>query len=182
MPPAPRRACTSYAPIRWPVRTGTFNRSTRLTGESAYHHTHKESISKEISGRLDTSPMRDLVLQAQMDAERATPAVKTAALLHIARVLTKIDVNEAERTLDEALALAATLPDGEREILLGEGAALAATVSPPRALHLVREFILDRDSVLERVLFNMAAHGRATDAAAYLSDPIPGEAYPYAAA
>jgi len=126
--------------------------------------------------------MRDLLSEARENAERATLAVKTAALLHIARVLTKIDSIDAQRTLDEALALAATLPDGEREVLLGEGAALAATISPPQALRLVREVTLDRDSVLERVLFNMVAHGHAADAAAYLSAPPPGEPYPFGAA
>jgi uncharacterized protein (TIGR03435 family) len=126
--------------------------------------------------------MRDLVANARADAERAAPAVKAAALLHIARVLTTIDAADSVRTLDAALALAATLPEGERDVLLGEGAALAATISPRRALGLVREVVLDRDSVLTRALFNMLAHGHVGDAVAYLSEPTPGEAYPFAAA
>jgi uncharacterized protein (TIGR03435 family) len=126
--------------------------------------------------------MQQLLSRARQDAERAAPAVQCAALLHIARVLTKIDRTEAERTLDEALDLAATLSDGEREVLLGEGAALAATVSPQRAFDLIPHLSLDRDGILTRALFNMLEHGFVAEAAAYLGDAIRGEAYPFHAA
>lgn len=97
-------------------------------------------------------------------------------------MLTKINAAESVSTLDEALALAATLPDGERDILLGEGAVLAATVSPHRSFRFVREVVLDRDSVLTRALCKMLDHGHRADAVAYLSEPISGEAYPLSAA
>jgi uncharacterized protein (TIGR03435 family) len=125
---------------------------------------------------------QDLLSEAREQAERSAPAVKTAALLHLARVLTKVDRAEAEHLLDEGLALAATLPGDDRDILLGEAAALAATVSPQRAFPFARETSADRDSVLTRVLFNMIEHGYVADAVAYLTEPVPGEGYPFDAA
>ena len=121
---------------------------------------------------------QDLLADARGQAERSGPAVKAAALLHLARVLTKVDSAEAERVLDEGLALTATLPEGERDILIGEAATLAATVSPPRAFPLVREAHTDRESMLRRTLFNMLEHGHVLDAVAYLSEPAPGRAVP----
>jgi hypothetical protein len=126
--------------------------------------------------------LEDLLTVAREQAERSAPAVKTAALLHLARVSTKVNPSEASRLLDEGLALAATLPEGDREVLLGEAAALAATVAPQRALRLLDEVSLDRDSILRRVILNMLDHGHLDDAVAYLSDPAPGEAYPFDAA
>jgi hypothetical protein len=120
---------------------------------------------------------QDLVSEAREQAERSAPAVKTAALLHLARVLTKVNSAEAQHLLDQGLALAATLPEDERDILLGEGATLAATVSPQRAIRLAREVSCDREWVLTRVLFNMLDHGYVADAVAYLSEPVRGEAY-----
>ena len=128
--------------------------------------------------------LHDLVSDACGKAERSAPAVRAAALFHLARVLTKIDAADAPRVLEQGLALAATLPAEDREILLGEGAALAATVSPQRALSLVR----DRDATetrreaWPRALFNIIDHGHVADAVAYLSEPVAGEAYPFHAA
>jgi uncharacterized protein (TIGR03435 family) len=123
--------------------------------------------------------LQDLVSEAREQAERAAPAVKTAALFHLARVLTKVDPAEAEHVLDEGLALAATLPEDHQDVLLGEAAALAATVSPRKAFPLARKALLDRESVLVRTLINMLEHGHVADAVAYLSDPDPGDVYPF---
>jgi uncharacterized protein (TIGR03435 family) len=125
---------------------------------------------------------QDMVPDAREQADRSAPAVKAAALLHLARVLTKVDSAEAEHVLDEGLALTATLPEGERDILIGEAAALAATVSPRRAFPLALEAYTDRESVLRRALFNMLEHGHVQEAVAYLSEPAPGEPYPFEAA
>ena len=128
--------------------------------------------------------LQDLLSEAREQAERSAPAVKSAALLHIARVLTKIDAGEAERVLDEAVALAATLDEIDREIMLGETAALAATVAPRRALALMHEASAtdERLDALLRTLFNMIGHGHLADAVAYLSEPVAGYGYPYPAA
>jgi len=125
---------------------------------------------------------QDLLADAREQAVRSQPPVKAAAFLHLARVLTKVDSAEAERLLDEGLALAATLPEGDRDVLVGEAAALAATISPRRAFMLAREVFIDRESVLRRTLFNMLQHGYIPDAVAYLREPTPGEAYPFDAA
>jgi uncharacterized protein (TIGR03435 family) len=126
--------------------------------------------------------LQDLVSEAREQAERSAPAVKTAALCHLARVLTKVAPAEAEHVLDEGLALAATLPEDDRDVLLGEAAALAATVSPRKAFPLARQASLDRESVLLRALLNMLEHGHVADAVAYLSDPNPADVYPFGAA
>ena len=124
----------------------------------------------------------DLLLDAREQAERSAPEVRSAALLHIARVFTKVNPAEARRLLDQGLALAATLPEDDRDILVGEGAVLAATVSPQRAFQLAREVSVDRESVLAQMLFRMLDHGYIGDAVAYLSEPVPGEMYPFDAA
>jgi hypothetical protein len=56
-------------------------------------------------------------------ADHGDPPVKAAALLHIARVLTTIDLAEAERVLERGLALLSTLTEYEREILMTEAVA-----------------------------------------------------------
>jgi uncharacterized protein (TIGR03435 family) len=124
----------------------------------------------------------NLLSEARQQAARSAPAVKAAALLHIARVLTKVSSSEAQHVLDEGVALASTLTEADRDIVLGEAAVLAATVSPRRAFQLAREVSMDRESVLERMLFRMFDHGYVADAVAYLSDPVSGEVYPYHAA
>jgi len=125
---------------------------------------------------------KDLLADARKQADDSAAAVKTAALLHIARVLARVQPAQAAQVLDEALALVTMLPEDDRDILVGEAAALCATVSPQRAFRLAREVSVDRESILTRVLFNMLEHGYVADAVAYLSAPVPGEAYPFDAA
>jgi hypothetical protein len=60
------------------------------------------------------------VSAVRAQADQADPPVKTAALLHIARMLTTIDQTEAERVLERGLALLSTLPEYERDVLMSE--------------------------------------------------------------
>jgi hypothetical protein len=125
---------------------------------------------------------QDLLSDAREQTRRFEPAVRAAAFLHLARVLTNVDPAEAQRVLDEGIALVMALAAGDRDILIGEAAALAATVSPARAFPLAREVSTNRESVLTRALFNMLDHGHVSDAVAYLSEPSPDQAYPFDAA
>jgi uncharacterized protein (TIGR03435 family) len=121
----------------------------------------------------------DLLRDARDQADRSPPPIKSAALVHIARVLTAVDRAEAERVLDEGLGLAAALAPDERDILMGEGAVLAATVSPRRAFTLLPSIAADRDSVVTQALCRMVDHGYAAEAAEYLSAPAPAASFPF---
>jgi hypothetical protein len=61
---------------------------------------------------------RQLLSAAPEEAERAEPAVKAAALLHIARVLHTFDRIEADRVLEEGIFVAGGLPEPDREVIL----------------------------------------------------------------
>jgi uncharacterized protein (TIGR03435 family) len=127
-----------------------------------------------------TDPMLgDLLREAREQAALSAPPIKSAALVHIARVLTTIDRGEAEHVLDEGLALAASLPEDERDVLLGEGVVLAATVSPARALALLPGIGPDRASIVTQMLARMVDHGYAAEAVEYLTDPASTIDYPF---
>jgi uncharacterized protein (TIGR03435 family) len=126
---------------------------------------------------------QQLLSGALEQAERSEPAVKAAALLHIARVMNAFDHAEAERVLERGIALAGELAEPDREVILGEAVLLAATVSPDRAIRLAPSV---RDEapggVMSRALFGMISHGHVAEAVQYLSDPVPVEDYPFDAA
>ena len=113
---------------------------------------------------------RELLRDARAQAERLEPAVRSAALCHIARVLTKTDATEARRVLEAGLALAASLPEEEaREILRAEGAVLAATIAPARAFEIFSMLGGERRrNVLGQLLARMADHGFGDAATEYL--------------
>ena len=125
---------------------------------------------------------QELLREARAQAERSSAAIKGPVLLHIARVLTRVNPAEAETVLAEGLAVLEAVPEGARDLLLGEAAALAATISPPRAFEIVRRVSLDQESVVSRMLLNMLDHGHVAAAVAYLSDPPLHESYPFIAA
>ena len=61
---------------------------------------------------------QQLLLTAREQAERSEPAVRAAALMHIARVLARSDQAAAEQLLEQGIALAKELD--------GDAASLAA--------------------------------------------------------
>ena len=67
---------------------------------------------------------RQLLSGALDQAERSEPAVRAAALLHVARVLNAFDHPEAERVLERGIALANDLAEPDREVILGEAVSL----------------------------------------------------------
>lgn len=122
-----------------------------------------------------------LLRAAREQAERSEPAVRAAALLHIARALLPFDQVEAVRELETGIAYAQEIPNEARSAILGEAAYLAAAVSPEHALPLYAAFGQRDDpwgiSVI-RLVNTMATHGHAAEAIAYLNDPLPGDRFP----
>jgi hypothetical protein len=80
--------------------------------------------------------VRELLSASLHEAEHSEPAVRAAALLHTARVVSAFDHAEAERVVERALALATALPEPDREVILAQAVSLVGTVSPKRALEL----------------------------------------------
>src|SRR5436190_16100629 len=127
---------------------------------------------------------QQLLSEALEQAEGSEPVIRAAALLHIARVLNAFDHAEAERVLDRGIALAESLAEPDREVILGQAVSLAATVSPDRAIRLAPSVRhgLSGDSPMPKALFDMLSHGHVAEAVRYLSDPAWGEDYPFDAA
>ena len=123
---------------------------------------------------------QQLLLDARDQAERSEPAVRAAALMHIARVLTRSDHSAAEQLLTQAIAFAKELDDYTSSLLLRNAVFLAAAVSPKQALPLYADHReLDPFGGAVIGLINaMAEHGHLEDAIAYLSDPLPGDRFP----
>ncbi len=127
---------------------------------------------------------QQLLLAALQEAERSEPAIKAAALLHIARVLNRFDHTEAQRVLEQGIALAKELPEpADREVLLAQAVSLAATVSPEHALRLAPSVAYDvPGGHMNKALFDMLSHGNLAEAVQYLSEPDTAEEYPFDAA
>jgi hypothetical protein len=117
---------------------------------------------------------------ALRQAEASEPAVRAAALLRIARVLTKTDQKEAERVLDEGLALLAELPEQDRAAIAPQAVCLAACVAPGRAFAL-RATIADPFAA-DKFLFDMLRHGYAAAAIEYIVGWSGQGEFPYHAA
>ena len=107
---------------------------------------------------------------AMLQAEQSEPAVRTAALLRIARVLAKADQSEAERLLDRGLALLAELPEEERAAIAPQAMCLAACVAPHRAFAL-RATTTDPLGN-EKFLLDMVRHGHVAAVVDYLTAQV----------
>jgi hypothetical protein len=112
-------------------------------------------------------------------SDQAEPSVRAAALLRIARVLTKFNQGDAERRLDQGLALLAGLPDEERTAIMPQAACLAACVAPARAfaLHAASSDPLESG----KFVLDMARHGHVTAVVEYLKQWPEGRSFPYSA-
>jgi len=123
---------------------------------------------------------QQLLLRACQQAERSEPAVRAAALMHIARVQAPSDQVAAEHLLERGIALAKEVGSHAASLLLGNAIYLAAAVSAKHALPLYAEHRKTdpfRGDALGLVNA-MAQHGHMDDAIAYLSDPLPGDRFP----
>jgi hypothetical protein len=122
---------------------------------------------------------QQLLQEAIQRAEQTTPAVRAAALVHIARVLAVFDKNEAVRLLDRGIALAEGLPPSDRDILLPELACTAAAVSPDLAWRLAASLRNNTDPISDRIAITMMDHGHNAEVAHHLGGPYPEGAYPF---
>jgi hypothetical protein len=123
----------------------------------------------------------DLLSAALEQAEGTDAAVKSAALLHAARVVACTDQAAAVRMLDRGIALAQELPERARTLILGNAICLAAAVSPKRALELYAAHRRPGpfDHAIMALVNVMATHGHIDTAIAYLNDPLPGDRFPF---
>ncbi len=123
---------------------------------------------------------QQLLLMAREQAERSEPAVRAAALMHIARVLVRSDQAAAEQLLEQGIALAKEVGGDASSLLLSNAISLAAAVSAKHALPLYAEHrSIDAFGGSVVSLVNvMAQHGHIDDAITYLRNPLPGDHFP----
>lgn len=123
---------------------------------------------------------QQLLLAACQQAERSEPAVRAAALMHIARVLARSDQVAAEQLLERGINLAKEVNGDAASLLLQNAIYLAAAVSPKHAVPLYAEYRRpDRfGSAVIGLVNTMAEHGHASDAIDYLKNPLPGDRFP----
>lgn len=125
-----------------------------------------------------------LIQEAIQQAADSAPAVQAAALVHVARVLAVFDKAEAVHILERGIALADTLPEKDRLVLMPEVIATAAAVSPNRALELYASSNAGdaaENMVADRIAMTMIDHGHIAEAARYLSVSDGAERYPFLA-
>ena len=84
--------------------------------------------------------MDQLLSSACEQAERSEPAVRAAALMHIARVMARSDRAAAERLLDQGIALTEMIEGDAPSLLLRNTISLAAAVSARHALPLYAKY------------------------------------------
>jgi hypothetical protein len=121
---------------------------------------------------------QDLLPRVLEQTAHTSAPIKAAALLHIARVLTQFDRQQAVRVLDEGLSLARTLPETDKQIILGEAVFLAANVDPERGMRLLQERLTNvpHRFPLSNMILVMLDHGHLEKAIGYLIGPMkPGE-------
>lgn len=124
---------------------------------------------------------QDILARAQQQAAQSEPAVRAAALLHIARVLSVFDREGAVRVLDDGLAIATALSGLDRECILSEAVVLSATVNPERALRLVESesSMRFRHHIPERLVQTLLDYGYIEQAASYLIGAVKDSEYPF---
>ena len=139
---------------------------------------------RALKAHVDSLTVEPIVAAALEQADRSTPAVKAAALLHIARVVNALDHVQAERVLDRGIAAADVLREPDRSVLMGQAVSLAATVSPERAIGLSR--FAGSDDIpgghVTEMLFDMMSHGHVDAAVSYLTSASADDEYPFEAA
>jgi hypothetical protein len=123
---------------------------------------------------------RQLFLMAREQAECSQPAVRAAALMHIARVLACSDQAAAEQLLEQGIALAKEVDSDPTSLLLRNASSLAASVSAKHALPLYAQYrrVDPFGGSVVSLVNVMAQHGHIDDAITYLRDPLPGDRFP----
>jgi len=112
----------------------------------------------------------DLLVRAQLQAERSAPPVRAAARMRIARVQSATDPGQARVTFEMALDEIRSLPSRERQVLFEQAQQIAAAFAPDllREIPTVRRFPSDSHS--ETLLSIMLAHGHVDAAFGYAAN------------
>jgi hypothetical protein len=128
---------------------------------------------------------QQLLLTACEQAESSEPAVRAAALMHIARVLARSDEAAAVALLKRGLTLAKNLDGETAELLLNNAVFLAAAVSPRDAFQLYAHQKTEREKRFGRhgspvvgLANAMAQHGHIREFLAYFDNAPLGERFP----
>lgn len=109
-------------------------------------------------------PKQDLLARARVVAERATPPVRAAALMRIARIETAFDRGQARITFEMGLEETRGLRGRERQTLLSGARLLAAAVEPKLLREIPSETV--GPEWLERgMLVNVMLEHKLVDAA-----------------
>ena len=109
-------------------------------------------------------PKQDLLARARVEAERATPPVRAAALMRIARIQTAFDRGQARITFEMGLEETRGLRGRERKTLLSGARLLAAAVEPKLLREIPSETV--GPEWLERgMLVNVMLEHKLVDAA-----------------
>jgi hypothetical protein len=124
---------------------------------------------------------RELLREVMKRSERSAAPIKAAALLHIARVLTTFDLEQAVPVFDEGLSLARALPQVDGDIILGEALFLAAAIDPERAMGLLQEGLANvpHHFPLTNLILVMLDHGHVEKAIGYMIRPAKAGEYPF---
>ena len=126
---------------------------------------------------MESQKADELLRSALRRAEASDAPVRAAALLRVARVLTKFDQAEAEGLMERGLAIFADLPDEDRAAMAPQVVSLVGCVAPDRAFAL-RATLTD-PFARDKFLYDMVAHGHAAAAADYLTRWSEQGGFPY---
>lgn len=128
---------------------------------------------------------QQLLVTALAQAERSEPAVRAAALMHVARVLARSNEAAGVALLKRGLTLAKELNGETAELLLKNAVFLAAAVSPQDAFQLYADQKAEDEKMFGRhgsrvggLANAMAQHGHIREVLAYFDDPPLGEHFP----
>ena len=110
----------------------------------------------------------DLLVRAQLQAERSAPPVRAAARMRIARVQSATDPGQARVIFEMALDEIRSLPSRESQVLFEQAQQIAAAFAPDllHEIPAVRRFPSDSHS--ETLLSIMLAHGHIDAAFDYV--------------
>ncbi len=136
---------------------------------------------RALKAHVDAATIDPLLSSALRQAEEAAPAVKAAALAHIARVVSVRRQQQAMELLERSIAIAETLREPLRHILLGEAHTAALEVSPERAMALLDEFAEHPGGHhrIEMTLQRLLERGLVDTVIGYLLGVEHGIQYPY---
>jgi hypothetical protein len=121
----------------------------------------------------------DLLAPAREQAERSSPPVRAAALLHIARVETAFDRDAARHTFEQALSAARQLPGMDGPLLLEQAQLFAAAVAPDLLPKIPEATGFPQHFLEERLCRIMLEHGHVQEAVSRLMERGESLGFPF---